>query len=134
MQPGVSASQQTEKSPVNDTETTPMIRQFANRGRVNHQIQIVKQKSAQNNEKSMSKKQPLPLGNITVENEPHSADPRLNVKSQRSKTRPIAKPQSKDAAKPELLKEIKEVSKKQPKKPKQKKKQTKQESEMIEIQ
>ena len=72
------------------------------------------------------------MASIGAEEMPHSADPRSNVKSQRSKTRPAAKPQAKEP-KPEQLKEIKEFSKK-PKKPKQKKKQSKQDGDMIEIQ
>jgi hypothetical protein len=73
------------------------VKQLANRGRANPALQLVKPKVPQT-EKSITRNKPLPIQNLATPEDTTSSDAqnRINGKSQRSKTRPAAKPVSKD--------------------------------------
>jgi hypothetical protein len=73
------------------------VKQLANRGRANPALQLVKPKVPQT-EKSITRNKPLPIQNLATPEDTTSPDAqnRINGKSQRSKTRPAAKPVSKD--------------------------------------
>ena len=73
------------------------MKQLANRGRANPALQLVKPKVPQT-EKSITRNKPLPIQNLATPEDTTSPDAqnRINGKSQRSKTRPAAKPVSKD--------------------------------------
>ena len=86
---------------MNEQETTlSLAKQLANRGRANPGLQqLGKPKVVPQSEKSITRNKPLPIPTVTApaeETTSPDAQSRVNGKSQRSKTRPVAKPVSKD--------------------------------------